>query len=719
MSGLSRLAVSLIAAVSLLAANAQQARASIGSCVSAYTGADFFQLVGTFADPELSQCAAEIQVGPDIIMAAATAGMVALAFDGAFEDTAQCKALVQTTIGGFIAKLLLAATPVADFLQSNFPAAFNALVDMASGQAAGALAAVPGLGFILHKVDCGCQFAGAGLASKKALEDYYASVKGCGQFFADVGDALLGVFQSGPEAAAELFNGSNHGLTPGVQEEQTNYVTACAPGLNTSCDVCWGSTAKMVSLGDKVACKCPSNSQGYTTSNDSGCQACPSGTLQMPDGQCGGCPKGQIYKSGACVAACATGQILGANGQCGGCPAGAHASYAEFKFVQEGNYSVVAPVNSLGACVVCPSDSVFSDSKNKCVAGCPAWQQNIGGSCVNRCKGNEKFTAGTSGDFMSGGVVLKGMGTKAACTPCPGGSQLNSATNICVNGGGGSTSGAAPAPAQTPQCPAWQSWNGQACVNNCAANLVYSPSTFNKLTNKFKAASCEPCAPGSQFNAKTNSCSNCPSGANWIPFGGDNGGYCKCPAGSAQQGGSCVSTGPMGQPNGGGYSGSSPIMIPGPGGFPQRGVTPCPSGTIRSPQGACIAFRIVPTQPNGGGTSPPILAPRGGFQPRLAPCPLGTTRNAQGACIALRAIPLQPNGGGASVPILRLPPGAMLRVADCSARGSNYIKNAQAPGGCAACPNGMVANPARDNCIAPQMFNGMPQRIAPPVRRVP
>lgn len=654
-----------MAAVALLAANVQQAQASIGSCLTAYTGADFFQLVGTFADPELSQCAAEIQVGPDIIMAAATAGMVALAFDGAFADTAQCKALVQTTIGGFIAQLLLAATPVADFLKSNFPAAFDALVDMASGEAVGALGAVPGLGFILHKVDCGCQFAGVGLASKKALEDYYASVKGCGQFFADVGDALLGVFQSGPEAAAEFFNGSNYGLTPGVQEEQVSYVTACAPGLNTACDVCWGG-AKMEKIGDKLACKCLANNQGYTTSNDSGCQVCPAGTLQMPDGQCGGCPKGQAYEGGACVAACPTGQILGANGQCGACPAGAHASYAKFKFVQEGNYSVIAPVNSLGACVVCPSDSVFSESQNKCVAGCPAWQKTVGGSCVNRCGPNEKFIPGSSGGIVvNGGTVIPGQSTKSSCTPCPGGTQLNSATNLCVKGGG-----SAPGPASPPKCPAWQSWDGQACANRCEVNRVYTAATYNEVTNKFTAQTCEPCAPGSQFNNKTNSCSSCPSGAGWIPFGGDSGGYCKCPAGSAQQGDMCVSTGLMGQPN-------------------------------------------------GGSGWPPVLVPGGGFQPRMAACPAGAARNAQGACVAIRMTPTQPNGGGASAPTLRLAPGMVLRVVDCSARGSNYIRSAQAPGGCAACPSGLVANTARDNCVAPPMFNGMPQRIAPPPRRDP
>ena len=657
-----------MAAVALLAANAQQARASIGSCLTAYTGADFFQLVGTFADPELSQCAAEIQVGPDIIMAAATAGMVALAFDGAFTDTAQCKALVQTTIGGFIAKLLLAATPVADFLKSSFPGAFNALVDMASGEAVGALGAIPGLGFILHKVDCGCQFAGTGLAAKQALEDYYASVKGCGQFFADVGDALLGVFQSGPEAAAEFFNGSNYGLTPGVQEEQVNYIIACAPGLNTSCEACWGNSTKMEKVGDKFACKCSSNNQGYTTSNDSGCKACPSGTVQMPDGQCGGCPKGQAYQGGACVAACPTGQILGANGQCGGCAAGAHASYAEFKFVQEGNYSVVAPVNSLGACVVCPNGSVFSESQNKCVAGCPAWQKAEGGSCVNRCGPNERFIPGQQGGIVvNGGTVIPGQNTPATCTPCPGGTQLNSFTNICVKGG----ASAPPKPA-TPECPAWQSWDGKACANRCGANLVYSSATYDKA-NKFTPQTCEPCAPGSQFNNKTNSCMSCPSGAGWIPFGGDSGGYCKCPAGSAQQNNMCVSTAPLGQPNGGSTSGKPPVLIPGPGGFPQRGVASCPPGTVRSPQGACIAFRVIPVQPNGG----------------------------------------------ASPPILRLPPSGVLRALDCSARGANYIKSAQAPGGCAACPNGLTANASRDNCVAPPMFNGMPQRIAPPVRRAP
>ncbi|WP_340646616.1 hypothetical protein [Phenylobacterium sp.] len=708
MSGLGRMAVGLMAAAALLAANVQQAQASIGSCLSAYTGADFFQLVGTFADPELSQCAAEIQVGPDIIMAAATAGMVALAFDNAFTDTAQCKALVQTTIGGFIAKLLLAATPVADFLKSNFPGAFSALVDMASGQAVGALGAVPGLGFILHKVDCGCQFAGAGLASKKALEDYYASVKGCGQFFADVGDALLGVFQSGPESAAEFFNGSNYGLTPGVQEEQVSFAVACAPGLNATCDVCWGG-AKMEKVGDKLACKCPATNQGYTTSNDSGCQVCPAGTLQMPNGQCGGCPKGQAYQGGACVAACPTGQILGSNGQCGGCPAGAHASYAEFKFVQEGNYSVVAPVNSLGACVVCPSGSVFSESQNKCVAGCPAWQKDVGGQCVNRCGPNEKFTPGkTGGIVVNGGTVIPGQNTPSTCTPCPGGTQLNSFTNFCVKGGA-----AAPPKPATPECPAWQSWDGNACTNRCGANLVYSPATYDKF-NKFTPQTCKPCAPGSQFTNKTNSCNSCPSGAAWIPFGGDNGGSCKCPAGSAQQGNLCVSTAPLGQPNGGDVK--PPVLIPGPGGFPQRGVTSCPPGTVRSPQGACMPFRMSPAQPNGGGTSPPVVAPGGGFQPQPGSCPPGTTRNAQGACIAFR--PVQPSGRAAP-PVQRLPPGAVLRSVDCSTRGANDIKS-PAPGGCAACPDGLVANAARDNCVAPPMFNDTPLRVAPPpVRRGP
>ncbi|MES2343354.1 MAG: hypothetical protein V4597_16925, partial [Pseudomonadota bacterium] len=538
--------------VALLSANVQQARADIGSCITAYTGADFFKMVGTFADPQLSQCAAEIQVGPDVIMAAATAGMVALAFDGAFDNTSQCKALVKTTIGGFIAQLLLAAAPVKSVLQSLLPeAAFQALVDLASGQAVEALDAIPGLNVLLHKVDCGCQFAGAGLAAKSALEDYYKSVKGCGQFIADVGDALLGVLESGadtaeeillaaptavietvqaaPEGAAKVFNGSNYGLTPGVQQEQTNEVIACAPGLNASCDVCWGfpNPPAMVKIGDKIACKCPSNNQGYTTSNDTGCQVCPAGSLQMPNGQCGGCPKGQVYKGGACVAACPTGQILGSNGQCGGCPAGAHASYAEFKFVQEGAYSVIAPVNSLGACVVCPSGSVFSESQNKCVAGCPAWQKADGGSCVNRCGPNEKFIPGSNGGIVvNGGTVIPGQSTKSTCTPCPGGTQLNSATNICVKGGGS-------APAPTPKCPAWQSWDGQACANRCPANLVYSSATYDQVTNKFKAQSCEPCAPGSQFNNKTNSCTSCPSGAGWVPFGGDSGGYCKCPAGSA------------------------------------------------------------------------------------------------------------------------------------------------------------------------------------------
>ena len=715
MSGLGRLAISLVAAMALLAANVQQARASIGSCLTAYTGADFFQLVGTFADPELSQCAAEIQVGPDIIMAAATAGMVALAFDGAFTDTAQCKALVQTTIGGFIAKLLLAATPVADFLKSSFPGAFNALVDMASGQAVGALGAVPGLGFILHKVDCGCQFAGAGLASKKALEDYYASVQGCGQFFADVGDALLGVFQSGPEAAAEFFNGSNYGLTPGVQEEQVNYVVACAPGLNTTCEVCWGGSPKMEKVGDKLACKCPSNNQGYTTSNDSGCQACPSGTVQMSNGQCGGCPKGQAYQGGACVAACPTGQILDANGQCGACAAGAHPSYAEFKFVQEGAYSVVAPVNSLGSCLVCPNGTKFSESQNKCVSGCAAWQKDEGGQCVSRCGPNEKFIPGSDGGkVVNGGTYIPGQKTPSTCTPCPGGTQLNSFTNFCVKGG----ASAPPKPA-TPECPAWQSWDGNACTNRCDANLVYSPATYDKF-NKFTPQSCEPCAPGSQFNNKTNSCNSCPSGAGWIPFGGGGGGgYCKCPAGSAQQGNMCISTAPQGQPNGGFGGGRPPVFIPGGGGGAQPRVVSCPPGTVRSPQGACIPFRMSPAQPNGGGASPPVFTPGRDFQPsRAAPCPAGTTRNAQGACIALRAVPVQPGGGG-TPPVLRLPPGALMRAVDCSARGANYIKSPQAPGGCAACPDGLVANTARDNCVAPAMFNGMIQRVAPPVRRGP
>ena len=709
------MAAGLLAAVALLAANVQQAQASIGNCLSAYTGADFFTLMETFANPELSQCAAEIQVGPDIVMAAATAGMVALAVDGAFKDTDQCKALVQTTIGGFIANLLLAATPVANFLKSEAPAVFNALVDMASGQAASALGAVPGLGFILHKVDCGCQFAGAGLAGKKALEEYYASVTGCGQFFADVGDAFLGVLRSGPESLAEFFNGSNYGLTPGVQEEQVSYAVACAPGLNTTCEVCWGD-ASMVKIGDKLACKCPSNNQGYTTSNDSGCQACPSGTVQMPNGQCGGCPKGQAYQGGACVAACPKGQILGANGQCGGCPAGAHASYAEFKFVQEGAYSVVAPVNSLGACVVCPSGSVFSESQNKCVAGCPAWQQNVGGSCVNRCGPNEKFIPGSSGAISSGGVVIPGLGTKATCTPCPGGTQLDSATNICVKGGG-------PAPPAAPKCPTWQTWNGQACANICSPNLVHTPGVFTMGPNGTgkitKPESCEPCAPGSQFNNKTNSCMSCPSGAAWTPFGDGSGGACKCPSGSVQQGGMCVSTAPLGQPKGGSTGGAPPVLIPGPGGFPQRGVASCPPGTVRSPQGACIPFRMSPAQPNGGGASRPVFTPGRDFQPpRAAPCPAGTTRNAQGACIALRAVPVQPSGGGAAPPILRLPSGALMRAVDCSARGANFIKSPQAPGGCAACPDGLVANAARDTCVAPAMVNGMIQRVAP-VRRGP
>ena len=178
----------------------------------------------------------------------------------------------------------------------------------------------------------------------------------------------------------------------------------------------------------------------------------------------------------------------------------------------------------------------------------------------------------------------------------------------------------------------------------------------------------------------------------------------------------CISTAPQGQQNGGvgGVGGGRPpVFIPGGGGQPR--VVSCPPGTVRSPQGACIPFRMGPTQPNGGAASPPVFSSPGAFQPRAAQCPPGTTRNGQGACVAFRAIPVQPNGGAAP-PILRLPPSGVLRAVDCSARGPNYIRSPQAPGGCAACPNGLIANVARDNCVAPPMSNGMPQRFAP-VRR--
>lgn len=268
---------------------------------------------------------------------------------------------------------------------------------------------------LLAFFDCGLVVATSGAAEEvvKALED----TKGCGEFLlmcaqpgqqlkclatiADLGaaiaqgivnlpgavlDAIVGAFNSVGETIDAVGGwiagvgegiqcGLNTCLTPGVQQEQENFIYACVPGWLKAEEGYNFQTAQYSMKPPHCACNAPQGSKWVANANGTAyaCK-CNDPTLGYQGGACAACPAGMApdSKSGACVTCppipdysihtTITGEIngtqvktgvIGANGQC----------VAKTCLCGKGDKPVVDPVTGACSCQsVCQPGSAYPSS---------------------------------------------------------------------------------------------------------------------------------------------------------------------------------------------------------------------------------------------------------------------------------------------------------------------------------------------------------------------
>lgn len=552
--------LALIAGVALLISAAQPARAGITDCLLAIAPVEQAgELVALTA--AVATCGSKASSDP--AAAGVTALIVALGVAGAFNNTDQCNALIDSVVGKVVAEALGALNVVdADKVQQFLEGKIS-------------FSQIPGSEVITQYTQCACTVAGAPGEAKKIADEYAAIVDGCVGFLGDVGKAAEDFWDSGPlgdngpcfidcpqagvplaEEGDKIFEYCPAGwaktaINPHIEmKEQTNngitteyeywdkYTYDFTP-RGCTCGQPASETWKIV--GDppqfgSLACKCPAG-QGYkqlagtiagskVMSGPSSCETCGPNQIVNKNYQCESCPAGMVKSPyyNTCMPACnnAPGTVWNyvTNASTGKDELGCFQCKAGTKAVH--------PVagNNYGYCQPCEWGKKSADGADACTDVCAAHMEPIndlkgGVLCYPKCKGGKWDSwKGCVACAENEGSVYG----KNTCQKCPKDAKVENGVCVCQKKGYqmlGATCFPSPdtlkwTPAKSADAKLPEKFDGVCGPKNtddcvfCGVFKVYSPDSKQCVFPKVENANVPPAVPNNTKIGVPNS--PCPRG---------------------------------------------------------------------------------------------------------------------------------------------------------------------------------------------------------------